>query len=215
MKPNEFLLGVMDFFAIVLPGAIATWVISYHLPDDLAAKLDLSAEGNDAVRWAAFLVCSYTVGHFVFMLSSRLDTAYDRWRKRTKPRDEDRTYQAARELRKALTETLPEGAFTTLKWAKSYITIHCPQARAEIERLEADQKFFRSLVLIAVGLAIHFLIGRQGALGVASVGMAILSFSRYCEQRWKMTELTYATAVIFHATKPVEKPESPAAVAAD
>lgn len=215
MKPNEFLLGVMDFFAIVLPGAIATWVISYYLPDDLAVKLDLSAEGNDAVRWAAFLVCSYTVGHFVFMLSSRLDPTYDRWRKRTKPPDEDRTFSAASALRRKLNEDIPEAAFSTLKWAKTYITIHCPQARAEIERLEADQKFFRSLVLIAVGLAVHFLIGGQGVLAVASLGMALLAFSRYCDQRLKMTELAYATAVIFHATKPAEKPAPPTTVPAD
>jgi hypothetical protein len=216
MRPSDFALGVADFFSVLLPGAIATWAISNYLPRPLAEKLDILSSGSDAARWAAFLVCSYTVGHFVFMLSSKLDPAYDRWRARTKPPDEDRTFTAANELRRELTKKLPEAGFTTLKWAKSYITIHCPEARAEIDRLEADQKFFRSLVLIAVGLALHFLFGQQqGVLGLASFGMAVLAFHRYCDQRWKMTELAYATAVILHATKPPAKSESPKAHAGD
>jgi hypothetical protein len=28
-----------------------------------------------------------------------------------------------------------------------------------------------------------------------------MSYSRYVDQRWKATQLTYATAVILHATK--------------
>ena len=92
--------------------------------------------------------------------------------------------------------------FTTLKWAKSYIQIHSPSARGEIDRLEADSKFFRSLVVISVAFAVHFLaVERTPSLGLASVVLGAMAYWRYRDQRWKMTQLSYATAVILHETK--------------
>ena len=69
----------------------------------------------------------------------------------------------------------------------------------EIDRLEADQKFFRSLVVISVALAAHFLLREAAPVaGIAALAMGALSYQRYVEQRWKMTELIYGTAVIAH-----------------
>src|SRR5206468_3435057 len=99
-------------------------------------------------------VSSYVLGHFVFMVGSGLDESYDRWRNRTKPRDRDITYKAAKQLHDRLNRELTD--FTTVKWGKAYVQIRAPQARADIERLEADQKFFRSLVVIAAALAAPF-----------------------------------------------------------
>jgi hypothetical protein len=89
-----------------------------------------------------------------------------------------------------------------LKWAKAYIQIQSPDSRAEIDRLEADSKFFRSLVIVMVVFTVHFMVREHapGAGGIALL-MAGLSFVRYCEQRWKMTELSYGTAVILNAVK--------------
>ncbi len=208
-KPADFLLGVSDFFAVILPGAVATFLVKDYLPEPgLANALSITGDKVDAAHWAAFLISSYVLGHFVFMLSSNLDTAYDRWRQREKPPDSDRAFRAADDLRRKTTPDMKESAFSTLKWAKSYIEIHCPHARLEIDRLEADQKFFRSLVLIAVAGALHFLLREQHLLLAATAGgMAVLAFHRYCDQRWKMTELTYATVVILDATGGVEKRE--------
>ena len=73
--------------------------------------------------------------------------------------------------------------------AKTYIQIKAQPARVEIDRLEADQKFFRSLVVISVLLAAHFLLREAAPVaGIASVVMGVLSYQRYLEQRWKMSE---------------------------
>lgn len=87
-KPGDLLLGVLDFFASLLPGAIATWLTAQYLPQSMARVVDLTRSGEtpDALlRWAVFLLGAYVLGHFVFMLGARLDPTYDAWRKRTRP----------------------------------------------------------------------------------------------------------------------------------
>jgi len=32
MKPGDFLLGVLDIFAILLPGVVATWLLVQYIP---------------------------------------------------------------------------------------------------------------------------------------------------------------------------------------
>lgn len=200
MKPGDFLLGVLDVFAVLLPGALATWLVVQYIPSAAlrdALSFDGTAAPAESVVIAACFVASYVLGHFVFMLGSGLDTSYDVWRERAKPLTGDLTYRAAAALKDSLTPGLIGGKWTTLKWARAYIEVKAQHARVEIDRLEADQKFFRSLTVIASAFAAHFLL-HDGApfAGLVAIAMAALAYHRYKDQRWKMTELTYGTAVI-------------------
>jgi hypothetical protein len=213
MKPGDFLIGVLDFFAILLPGSMATWLVTRYLPPGEMLRLLSFGPGNaapdDATLWAAFLLSSYVFGHFVFLAGARLDTSYDRWRRRTKPTDSDRSYQAANDLRKRLTPSLTEAQFSTLKWAKAFIQLQGPAARTEIDRLEADSKFFRSLVVVSVAIGLHFLLReRAPGLGLGCFAVSFMAYRRYIDQRWKMTELSYSTVVILDATRPAASPPS-------
>jgi hypothetical protein len=134
------------------------------------------------------------------MAGSELDTFYDQWRRRAKPKSSDATYRAANQIHKDVTPTLLDSQFSTLKWAKSYVQIKSPAARVEIDRIEADSKFFRSLVIIAVAGTVHFLWRADAWAMLGTLALGALSFSRFRDQRWKLTELSYATAVIIHAT---------------
>jgi hypothetical protein len=204
-KPGDLLLGVQDFFAVLMPGAVATWLLAQYAPERWARHVDLAGTpgaSGDVLRWTVFLFSSYVLGHFVFGIGSKLDGSYDRWRRRVKPVENDLVYKAADKLRNELHGELRGGHFTTLKWARAYVGIHAPEARAEIERYEAASKFFRGMVIVAVALAIHFLIAER-SLGLAALSAALgaLSFERYCDQRWKSTELSYGTALILHQTR--------------
>lgn len=221
MKPGDFLLGVLDFFAILLPGSLATWLATQYIPSTaLREALSFGLGNPDAnpdsfVLGAALLLSSYLLGHFVFMAGAKLDVLYDRWRKRAKPEAGDKTFQAARALQNKLTKEIVGGDFTTLKWARTYVQVNAPAARIEIDRLEADSKFFRSLVVVSVLAAAHFLLVKQSPVaGLVALVMTGLSYQRYRQQRWKMTELSYGTAVIVHATK-CPKGGPNASVAAD
>jgi hypothetical protein len=199
-KPADFMLGLLDFFGVLLPGMVATWLAWLHLPANLQDSIGAqSGENASAARWAIFLFSSYALGHFVFAAGSKLDAAYDQWRKRA--RKNDVAYRATQELRKQLTPELAASDFSTLKWARIYVGIHNAVARLEIDRYEATSKFFRSMVVVAAAVGMEFLLASPNTgMVVASVGTCALSFERFCDQRWKMTELTYAAAVISKAT---------------
>jgi hypothetical protein len=214
MKPGDFLLGVLDFFAVLLPGSMFTWLATQYLPPD-ALRRALSpgwgGEPDSVVVITALLLSSYLFGHLVFMAGAKLDPMYDGWRRRTKQMDADKGYNAAKELQAELTKKLVGGEFSTLKWAKTYVQVIAPGARVEIDRLEANSKFFRSLVVVSVAFTAHFLLREQTpAMGVATIVIGILSYQRYVEERWKMTELSYATAVIAHAAKTMKLAAAPA-----
>lgn len=213
MKPADFLIGVLDFFAILLPGSIATWLVTRYLPPGLLYSHFTLGPGKTepdlATLWTAFLLSSYVLGHLVGMAGSRLDTSYDRWRQRTKPSSSDKTYLAADAVRKRLTPALTDSAFTTLKWSKAFLAVKAPGSRTEIDRLEADSKFFRSLVVVSPACALHFLI-REAApgMGIGCLLLAALAYKRYTDRRWAMTELSYATAVIVSETSSPAAPPS-------
>jgi len=200
-KPADFQLGLLDFFAVLLPGAIATWLLVHYLPAELQASFRLDAS-DKLGPWIVYLLTSYALGHFVFMGGSKLDKAYDRWRRSSKPLSADKLFQAVSALRSRLTPSCEGGEFSTLKWARTYVGVHNPTAKIEIDRFEATSKFFRGMVVISGGLFAHFLLREQQpflAIGAVVVGM--LSFDRYCDQRWKMSEQAYATAIIQHETR--------------
>ncbi len=201
MTPGAFFLGVQDFFAVLLPGALAMWLVAQHAPSGVAEfMLPRTKPALESVQWLVFFLGSYVLGHFVFMAGSRLDPVYDGWRRRRKPTDRDRTFQAADALRKELTPGLSGGDFTTLKWAKAYIQIHSPGARVEIERFEATSKFFRGMVVMSVALCAHFLLMGSASVAIIAIILGLLSYDRFRDQRWKATELSYGTAVILHET---------------
>jgi hypothetical protein len=209
-KPADFQLGLLDFFAVLLPGAIATWLLAQYLPSELQGAFRIEGGEKASIGpWIVFLLTSYALGHFVFMAGSKLDTAYDLWRRSNKPLSADSLFLAASKLRESLTPSIDGGQFSTFKWARTYVGVHNPAARVEIDRFEATSKFFRGMVVIASALFAHFLLrDRQLPLSLGAVLVGVLSFNRFCDQRWKMTEQAYATAIIQHATK-----AAPAAVA--
>src|SRR5260221_1350691 len=173
MKPGDFFLGVLDFFAILLPGSLATWLAIQYIPaSSVRAALTFEFMGDDAkpdtlVAGAAFVLSSYLLGHFVFMAGSRLDQSYDRWRKRAHAFERDKAYKAVYALKEELTPGLVGGELTTLKWARAYIQVKSAEARLEIDRLEAEQKFFRSLVVLAALFAAHFILRQRLLFSVA------------------------------------------------
>jgi hypothetical protein len=73
--PQKFFIGLMDFFSILLPGALLTYLLVGKVgPVVLGDRYDKLA-GADA--WAAFLSASYLLGHLIFLLGFWLDEFYD------------------------------------------------------------------------------------------------------------------------------------------
>jgi len=84
-RPGDFFVGVLDFFAILLPGAVAAAILA-----PLVAPLT-----SDAQRWTAFLLSAFFLGHLIFLLGSYIDGVYNALRERWNPYGNESAHQCA------------------------------------------------------------------------------------------------------------------------
>jgi hypothetical protein len=112
--------------------------------------------------------------------------------------------------------TIPEPT-NTYQWSRAVLRLHAPTALAEVLRLEADSKFFRSLFVVFVFLAVCTLVHLPGSekLPISAgvlLPLAVLSYWRYAEQRQKGIVEAYRSVIVFLAmggtAAPTPKPES-------
>ena len=80
-EPQKLFIGLMDFFSILLPGALLTWLLMGEMGSVVLG--DRYNELAGAQTWAAFVFASYLFGHLGFLLGSWLDEFYDRARRYT------------------------------------------------------------------------------------------------------------------------------------
>lgn len=243
-NPAEFFVGITDFFSILLPGAVMTFVllcIEKTQCANIFDKLPLGREG----RYAVFFVAAYLVGHVIDMIgASVIDHIYDltyahwkrndamsllQWLQGTPARltieaqhwfqsvfsPPEETMFSSREAPVRLENDLLRAArklgererppgINVYKWSRSWTMLESNSASTEIERLQANSKFFRGMVTVSAITAIClFLIPIQCAqyyryapylklAGWACLILALACFLRYGDLRWKAVEQTYA-----------------------
>lgn len=194
MKPQDFFLGVTEFFAILLPGAM--FVGLFHEDSQIIlVTAGISAQG--ASGWVAFVLAAYVAGHALHAAASPFDRLYDAIyaRQRRANAGGDLLLDRARVLRNRALGTDSE-ITSVFSWARSYVRATNPSAASEIETRAAESKFFRSLSLV---LFIAFLVFAWRGEAVVAVGTLLLMafcFHRYCSRRWESTQLTYEYLVL-------------------
>jgi 8-oxo-dGTP pyrophosphatase MutT (NUDIX family) len=224
--PQKFFIGLMDFFSILLPGALLTFILMSD-----AGSVVLGGRASElvgAAGWASFLFMSYLLGHLVFLLGSWLDEFYDWARRYTLSTQiallarRDRLLpwlaraliwlvfkgernlavnRAVRIKQQALEPLGAEDSINTFQWCKALLNVESPQSLAVVQRLEADSKFFRSfsvvLVLILIILPLQH---KWPIVGVPVVlALLLLAFWRYMEQRFKSINQTYWSVITLTA----------------
>jgi hypothetical protein len=200
LKPSDLLIGVIDFFAILVPGVLAAFFI--------AAAWQKIPEKPETLFFVEIVVGGFILGQVLHGIGSFLDPLlYDHLfkpRSLTANERSDRFpkwkyFRANDELfRLAIAETKhgsaevrspPGGMY---QWARVWLRLHSPEATAELDRLEADSKFFRSLSVLAFAVVIcwnefpHW----AGELPLA-VSAIVFSLWRYCDLRQKMVRGCY------------------------
>src|SRR5690349_16668888 len=75
-KPEEYFLGLHDFFALLLPGAFLTFW-GRPLLFSILDRMDVRFEDQEAVLWIAFLLVAFLVGQALFVVASWLDEVID------------------------------------------------------------------------------------------------------------------------------------------
>ncbi len=222
-SPKDFFVGLIDFFAVILPGA----VLAYFLRDGVGRHF-IHRPLNETGGWVVFLFASYLLGHFIFLLGSWLDELYDSLRRRTLnhqirrlartgvllprwqrvllrlifKREQDLAVDRAAKIKAHyLTPLDARAAVNTFQWSKARLALEQPEALATVQRFEADSKFFRSLVVVL--LLLPFVSGaeRFWMLAITAVLLTPLALWRYMEQRHKATNQAYWFIITMEAAK--------------
>jgi 8-oxo-dGTP pyrophosphatase MutT (NUDIX family) len=218
LDPQKFFIGLMDFFSILLPGALLTWLLMGEVGQAELGNRYTQLAGAQA--WAAFLFASYLFGHLVFLLSSWLDEFYD-WargytlnvqirrlalRGKLLPwplrlglwavfrNESNQAVRRAGEVKKRLLSPLrADQAVNTFQWCKVWLNVESQASLQTVQRLEADSKFFRSFVVVLAVVLITWPWHHPGSplLALGTAGLLLLALWRYMEQRWKATNQAY------------------------
>lgn len=227
-EPQKFFIGLIDFFAILLPGALLT----YFLKDDIGPALlgDGYLKLVETEGWIAFLFSSYLLGHFIFLLGSWLldDHVYDRIREATYEQQIKRLakgerlssvlarWLAARLIKRVSDQAVSQAvrikeyhldplsaspAINAFQWCKTKLTLGHPEALATIQRFEADSKFFRSLLIVLCVLIPWGLVQSRPAITLVSLPLLALAFWRYVDQRVKATNQAYWHIITLEASR--------------
>lgn len=223
-EPQKFFIGLMDFFSILLPGALLTFLLKSEA--EKTEIVGILQQLNGAKGWVAFLVVSYTLGHFAFLLGSWLDEAYDWLRERTqntqlkqilkrgKPirwwirflvwlvfkRERNLAVEAAGKIkRKNLSSIQAKETVNNFQWSKALLAVSSPESMAIVQRFEADSKFFRCFVIVLI-VVLGVSASRQNwQLVIAAAALLPLSLWRYMEQRFKATNQAYWSVITLTA----------------
>lgn len=196
-KPSEFYVGVLDFFAILLPGAIATAILAPRFGQLIFGPL-IAAPTSEVGNWAVFLTVSYFLGHLIFLVGSYIDVLYNTLREWRNPYGNESAYRCATRIRDSLIEDVEREALNTFQWARSVLISKCAVAADDVHRLEADSKFFRSLLVVCALSCFVFLAGGRVVEALVALVLVPLCFARYYERRLKSTTQAYIHIITMH-----------------
>jgi hypothetical protein len=205
VKPGDFFLGLMDFFTILLPGAMLAYLAEDFASRNIFSKL-LPPIHTEVEGWVVFLLASYLLGQFLFLIGATfMDRIYDKTFLAAKRRKGDLLYEKAKEL------SADQGRYAGVrKWAATVISLRNADAVLQMDRLEATSKFFRSVFVVLIIYFIRFAFARQWLAVCIVAAVLALSFWRFAEQRWKLTERTYLFYVQLSAEPIAGTKQSPA-----
>lgn len=224
-EPQKFFIGIMDFFSILLPGALLAYVLMQDLGVLILGNRYYDLEGAEA--WAAFFVASYLIGHLMFLVGSWLDDIFYDWlRRRTVERQvywlahrgkvlayslriviwlifkDERNLavdRAGKIKRQALNPLQAKDAVNTFQWCKALLLLESQDSLAIVQRFEADSKFFRSFVVVLLALVIFWACQQKLQLVAIGIPLILLAMWRYMEQRYKATNQAYWSVITLTA----------------
>ncbi len=108
---------------------------------------------------------------------------------------------------KAMAAPKPEGD-KLYQWCRDWLQVSDPQALQEPDRLQANSKFFRAIVVAAISFAVMFWLVRDFRESYSRsaiqdfvwtggcVGVIAIAFLRYSDLRWKAVQHVYRLYVI-------------------
>lgn len=215
-KPTDFFVGITDLFSILLPGACIAYIaVKLNIPSLAHVMAKLRLEGNEG--YLAFFVVAYVLGHLLdmagaFFLDKLYDVTYARRMRRSRDgKTRDPLFEEAGRL---AVPAMPTGD-RVYQWSRVWACLKSPSAFTEIERVQANSKFFRGLVSVFLITAILLVAtkpqhGRVIAAELACCLLAAFAFLRFSDLRWKAVQQTYRFFIAMQRGAPGATAATPA-----
>lgn len=196
-KPADFYVGIVTFFAILVPGAVATAMLQPLLGPAVVGPL-VPPPASGAAAWAYFLVTAYFLGHLIFLVGSYIDPFYGFLRERFDPYGNESAFRCATRIRNRLLAASEQKALNTFQWSRALLITQWPEAAADVQGLEADSKFFRSLLVVFLLAAGVFVADGRSLPAILALALVAACFLRYYERRLKSTTQAYLYIVTLY-----------------
>jgi hypothetical protein len=189
-------LSILEIFSVLFPGG-AFLLLCWQVPDIQSTLRSLIPEMKSEWQLSiAFLGMAYFLGYVLFYVSSFMDTPiYDRFKKEnTALKDKVLSHKI-----KAFGED-NKSELNLFKWSCAVLLAQQPAMFAEVERLMAASKFFRSMTVVILFAAIFFAF--QGKVGgsLVALGFVAIALLNYMRQRSKAVAAAYEYVVTLKNT---------------
>lgn len=183
-----FRLGVMELFAVLMPGAALCIVLSQSdaIKDGFLGLLPHT--GYDWQGGVAFFVASYFMGYVTYVLGGKMDRPVDKYW--ILPHKTDLVYRIIPLKVKEIGFDKPE-SLNNYQWALTRLLMDQPELYADVERYQATAKFFRSMVVVWFVALCLFLFSSKFSMLIPVGLLLLLSVYLYYERRMKSLEIAY------------------------
>lgn len=230
-KPGDFFVSVTDLFSIILPGTATAYIllkVEEHKGMDL---LSLRTLGGKTEGYVAFFVVAYLLGHLTDMVGATIldwiyDHTYRTWRggsfrawlrgtggHRSAGRiglldllfDASQPTNTLLHRAKQLSQPGMPSGDRVYQWSRAWVQIKSPGVFGDTERLQANSKFFRGFVIVAIISAVlapclirEFHSGPR----IVCIVLALVAFLRYADLRWKAVQHVYRCFIALRSESP-------------
>lgn len=141
-KPGDFLISIIDFLGILLPGAVLIFLHGNYFLQ--VFNIQMPTDGQPG-PWILFFVCSYIIGHFLLGIGVRLNRLQGLYSAEDK---DDYYLQVKSEI--SLPPNVKKNREDSYYRAYSFVRLYNAAAVAEVDRQAAEYKLFRSLTLVFI-----------------------------------------------------------------
>jgi hypothetical protein len=171
--PADFFVSIVDFFGIILPGALLAYLfLDKALDFAISNKIPLV---HDAAQTVLFVFVSFLLGYFLSILGSALEFLLLGRRLEFQPlRDQIEGYFGK--------NTTDKSCLPAFYWADAFIRSQNPTDAIELDRLQAMTRFFRSLPIVSI---VWFFLNRCTVLPFILLGLSLALFWHQHSRRQK------------------------------
>ena len=193
---DKLKLGILDLLTILVPGGFLLIFIRPFLQGyiEIIAHSFPTLSTKDAVLYAGFIAIAYILGCFIYFIASYLDSwIYENVNKVFWYNPALTAYII--DIKTAQTGIPSRKVINAFKWSCGWLLKHHPPMYDEVERVMAESKFFRSMVLVSV-IAGFIMIGSHPPLTIPLFILSLFSLVRYLTQRKKSINMAYEYIII-------------------